>query len=138
MLQLRKSLNHWVEVDGVELLIDYPTFEQQEELDDIYDEFMSPVLIEAQRIKAEKPDIANEELSIMAIPKMDKKLYKKHQLLTIKYAIKGWKFEEEIKIKDNALEDESLHPLIVDKSQRTLIYDKIQEEISWTENDKKK
>ena len=109
-LAKKKSKSDWVEIDGVKFLIDYPTNSQEMRLQEL----------------------------LMGEGNMEQKQLK-YARLYLRYTIKGWEgIETTCLVIDNQLELELWESLVVDTLQTLTIFGKIYEELSFTENDKKK
>ncbi len=122
-LSLKKSLNKWVPVEvkkgepKVELLIDYPSRDQQQELDDII--YGNQYSGNAKQLRFSR--------------------------LLVKYTVKDWKGivdenDKPIKciIENNALEDDLWWSLVKNPIMPTNLFLVIYPEVDWTETDKKK
>ena len=110
-LALKKSNSHWLEIDDVKFLVDYPTNQQNVELQEIFLD---------TNVSA---DIRNLRYA--------KKF--------LKYTIKDWQgIDTKCMIINNELEDELWYALTNDINQTLTIFGKINDELSFTESDKKK
>lgn len=111
-LAKRKSNKHWIDVgDGVELLIDYPTLEQEQELN---------------------------ELMINNSIDGNVRQYR-YASYYIRCTVKDWKgIDEEFKLDGNLMEYNIWLMLTNDMEQTLTLWNKIFEELKFDENDKKK
>lgn len=119
-LSKRKSFNDWIDVeDGIRLKIDYPTREQELKLND--------TLLDTAESK---------------IPRKNMMRYMNEML---RFCIKDWKgikdesgAEVKCALSGNELEKNLWLDLISEPSTVHLIYEKIEEQLKFTETDKKK
>ncbi len=138
-ISLKKSNSHWIEIENVKLLIDYPTMDQQDELDELFSQAMSPALIKTEEIKRLNPGTSDEELEKALYPFIDFNSFKKYQRNFIRYTVKGWEgLDEECKIENNMLDKEQWELLVRDNEQLQVLYNKIKPELDWNNSDKKK
>ena len=109
-LALKKSNSHWLEIDDVKFLVDYPTNEQEMKLQEI--------MLDKQ----------TEDIKRLR--------YARYYL---KYTIKDWQgIETKCLLINNELEDELWQSLVSDTMQTLTIFGKIYDNLSFTESDKKK
>lgn len=110
-LAKKKSKSDWIKIDEVELLVDYPTNEQEVRLQEV-----------------------------MVDSSLDKEVRNlRYARLFLKFVIKDWKgIDEECKLYNNELDNELWLALTSDIPQTLTIFGKLFEELSFTEVDKKK
>jgi len=155
-LKLKVSDSHWIPLyeyegkkkkdTGEKLLIDYPTLEQQDELDDIYNEAMSPAIAKALELTEGKKLSKEEEnkINLSCIAFMDTKAFRLYRRLVLKFCLKDWTLKDDkgkkikVKLNGNELDDGFWKSLCGDKYYADLIYTAIDPEIKFTESDKKK
>jgi len=110
-LSKKKTQSRWIEIDNIKLEVDYPTNEQEAELNEI--------LINASLDK----EVRNLR-------------YARYYL---KYVIKNWEgIDEPCYVVNNELEKELWLSLTKDAVQTLTIFGKVFEELQFTEADKKK
>jgi len=126
-IALKHSNSHWItgkDDDGQEfkLLVDYPNFEQQEKLEELFYSCWGK--------KADDLKLAG---------------YIKYKRYYLKYTIKDWQNvmyedDKEVKIilKDNEMDLEQWQALTRDPILTTKLFDLIEPELVWNETDKKK
>lgn len=162
-LVLRESETHEVpfydlegddKVDtGIKLIVDYPTIEQQDILDDLHNAAMVPALNRAQEMRLEKAP-NGEELSDKEMERINRECsasidpvkFRTYKRKVVKFALKGiidpnspdMKIELEEKDSGTEIKDDLFKKLIRDKVQADLLYMSIKPEIEFTESDKKK
>ena len=126
MIVLKKSLNKWITVDEenkIDFLVDYPSIEQGEKLTEMKYEAIGRYL--------EYGDNGKMKLDLLKFL-----AYKRYFL---KCVIKGWKgLDDKCEIVNNELEDKLHWALVANENQLNLLYDLINAEMDFTENDKKK
>lgn len=150
-IKLKKSETRWVTVGDAEFKIDYPTIEQQDEIDEAQHQL--GLLQYISRLDNESDDdYANRYLSELNQLPIESKskietLGKKICRLYIKYTIKDWKNindenGEPVKCKlvNNALEENLFNSFIRDMSLLELLtfFNAIKPQIEFTDTDKKK
>lgn len=121
-LALRKSFNNWVEMgDGVSFLLDYPTREQEQKLDDLkYGEMTNVELLEDGSATKTKDSL-------------------KYMRYYIKCTVKDWKgIDVPCKLSGNELDGDLWWALVRDEMQAMKIFSVINKELEFTETDKKK
>jgi len=154
-LVLRKSESHLVPFydfeDGkkveteIKLMIDYPTLEQQDILDDLHNEAMKPAIERAlelsngKELTEEEQDKINRECATEIIPSK----FREYKRNVIRFCLKGLegsdiKIELEEKETGSEVKDGILKQLVRDREQADLLYLSIEPEIKFTESDKKK
>jgi hypothetical protein len=134
-LKLRKSLSNWVDVgentdtgEAVQFLIDYPTLEQQQELDEQRYKYFG-----ADKLNVTKDYKPAEEMTIN-MPE-----YLKYKRMLIGFCVKDWRgFPEKCELINGELAPELLNALTRNEEQTEAIFNLIQNEIAFTETDKKK
>jgi len=126
MIVLKKSLKKWIIVDEenkIEFLVDYPSIEQGEKLAEMKYEAIGRY-IEYGEDKKMKFDL----LKFLA--------YKRYFL---KCVIKDWKgLEDKCELVNNELKDDLHWALVANENQLNLLYDLINVEMDFNEDDKKK
>jgi len=147
-LKLKKSESHWIDVnetiDGenvfaLKIKVDYPTLEQQDELDDLYSEAMMGAIRHAGELRKGNPDISDEELNIQSAGYINLKKFNQFKRLSIKYSLKDVEGSDEpLKIVNNELDKEQFENICKDKEMTNLLYSAIQEQTGFTNADKKK
>lgn len=152
-LNLKKSETHWVELkDGEEVvakfLIDYPTLEQQDELDEIYTASMRPAIIKSKELignhKTDDPkDPFVLECQEKATPFIDSVKFRQYKRMLLKFCIKDWEGIDEpcVLIEDKKgteLEDGLWRRLVKDREQLDAIYLVVSPDVDFTNDDKKK
>lgn len=150
-IKLKHSDSRWVKIDDAEFKIDYPTIDQQDEIDELKDQMI--LLQEVERKEDETPEEyskrfieENENLPIEDKSKV-KRITKQYCRLFIKYSVKDWKNINDgegnpikCKIVNNAIDDELFNSLVKNMNflQLLTIYNRIKPETEFTETDKKK
>jgi len=121
-LALKKSFNNWVDMgDGVSFLLDYPTREQEQKLDDLkYGEMTNVELLREGSATKTKDSL-------------------KFMRFYIKCTVKDWKgIDSPCKLNLNELDDDLWWALVKDEMQAMKIFSVINKELEFTETDKKK
>lgn len=122
-LALKRSYNNWVDMgDGVSFLLDYPTREQEQRLEDFkYGEMTNADLIREGSATKTKDSL-------------------KYIRYYIKYTVKDWKgINIPCSLNGlNELDDELWWALVKDELQAMKIFSIISKELEFTEADKKK
>lgn len=111
-LKPKRSFNNWIDSgDNVKLLIDYPTRQQSQKLQDIlFDERLS-------------------ENVRMA----------KYAQLYIKFTVKDWQgIDEKFQLVDNEMEDNLWWRFVEDVEQAISVWKVIDDQLKFTQDDKKK
>jgi hypothetical protein len=146
LLRTKKSLNNWVDInENVQFLIDYPNNEQEQKRNDLYYDLYSYLSKEI----AEEDTVEKARLRILA-----ENANKKYIRYCLKCVIKNWrtkiedKYEEILldqngekiscKIVNNELDKTLFDSLFVDDGMLAYCWQKIEPELQFTENDKKK
>ena len=110
LLAKKKSKTNWIEIDNIKLLIDYPTNNQEMLLQEIL------------------LDNLSEQIKQL-----------RYARLYLRYTIKDWKgIEADCLIINNELEKDLWESLVSDSMQALTIFGKVYEQLTVTENDKKK
>lgn len=110
-LAKKKSKSDWIEIEGIKLLVDYPTNSQQMQLQDIM--LDGSLGEESKRLR-----------------------YARNYL---RYTIKDWEgIEGKCLLSDGILEKELWESLVVDPLQTLTLFGKVYDELSFDESDKKK
>jgi hypothetical protein len=139
-IKLKHSLSRWIKIEaleGVELLVDYCSVEQQDVLDELkykcYDSLKNVLYKEKDEVKINEKELFNPDFMIF--------------LRTfLKYHIKDWKgiididTNEPVKceLKNNEVENDLIREVTQDRLNTLLIFIKINSELEFTETDKKK
>ena len=122
-LALKKSFNNWVDMgDGVSFLLDYPTREQEQKLDDLkYGEITNVELLREGSATKTKDSL-------------------KFMRFYIKCTVKDWKgIDTPFRLNGfNELDDELWWALVKEELQAMKIFSVINKELEFTETDKKK
>lgn len=121
-LALKKSFNNWVDMgDGVSFLLDYPTREQEQKLEDFkYGEMTNADLIREGSVTKTKDSL-------------------KYIRYYIKYTVKDWKgIDVPCVLSLNELDDNLWWSLVKNELQAMQIFSVISKELEFTEADKKK
>lgn len=150
-IKLKKSETRWVTIEDAEFKIDYPTIDQQDEINEV--QYQLGLLQYIDRLEGETDeDYAGRYLSQLEKLPIESKakietLGKKVCRLYIKYTIKDWKNinnenGEPVKCKlvNNALEDSIFNSFVKDMSFMELLtfFNSIKPEVEFTDTDKKK
>lgn len=110
LIKPKRSFSNWIPTDLGEILIDYPTREQAQVLQDV--------------LYGELPSNA--------------KMIRYAQLY-IKFTLKDWKDQEEkCVLVNNELEDDLWWRIVEDVEQATKLWKLIDDQLQFTQNDKKK
>jgi len=150
-IKLKHSNSRWVKIEDAEFKIDYPTIEQNDEIEELKDQIILLQSIDmkegetqdeyAQRFVEEIGDLSIENKS------KAKRITKQYCRLYIKYTIKDWKnindeSGEPVKCKVvNDMLDETLFDSLVKNMtflQLLTFLNKIKPEVEFTDSDKKK
>jgi hypothetical protein len=126
MIYLKKSLNKWITVDvenKIEFLIEYPSIEQGEKLAELKYEAIGRYV----------------EYSGENKPKLDLLKFLAYKRYFLKCVIKDWKGLSEKCLLVNGELDTELHwALVANEGQLNQLYELINAELDFTEDDKKK
>jgi hypothetical protein len=126
MIYLKKSLNKWITVDKenkIEFLIEYPSIEQGEKLTELKYEAIGRYV----------------EYSGENKPKLDLLKFLAYKRYFLKCVIKDWKgLDDKCELINNELKDDLHWALVVNEGQLNLLYELINAELDFTEDDKKK
>ena len=141
---LKHNPSHWVEIgDGIKVLVDYPTIEQKDKLDELLYEltFNAGDDVTAENLDKKLSRIApNRKAKMISLNQMYQKLY-------LKYVIKDWKGIKDEKgkavkciIEDNELENSLWTDLCRELRMEDLtkLYQLLLNELEFTDVDKKK
>jgi len=144
-IRLKKSESHWVDLlddkkpTGVKNKVDYPTLEQQDELDELYTEAMGEALKYAGELRKGNPDIGTDEINLESAKYINVRKFNQVKRLTIRYALKDIDGSDEpLKVVDNMIDKDQWENICRDRVLVNLLYSNIQEQISFTDIDKKK
>lgn len=109
-LALKKSNSHWIEIDNVKFLVDYPTNEQEMKLQEVM--------------------LDNQSEDIKRL---------RYARLYLKCTIKDWQgIDAKCLVINNELDNELWQSLVSDTMQTLTVFGKIYDELNFTESDKKK
>lgn len=126
MIYLKKSLNKWITVDvenKIEFLIEYPSIEQGEKLAELKYEAIGRYV----------------EYSGENKPKLDLLKFLAYKRYFIKCAVKDWKgLDDKCELVNNELKDDLHWALVANEGQLNLLYELINAELDFNEDDKKK
>ena len=126
MIVLKKSLNKWITVDKenkIEFLIEYPSIEQGEKLAELKYEAIGRYV----------------EYSGENKPKLDLLKFLAYKRYFLKCVIKNWKgLEDKCELINNELKDDLHWALVANENQLNQLYELINAELDFTEDDKKK
>lgn len=126
MIYLKKSLNKWITVDEenkIEFLIEYPSIEQGEKLAELKYEAIGRYI-----------DYSEGER-----PRLDLVKFLAYKRYFLKCVIKDWKgLDDKCELVNNELEDDLHWALVCNEGQLNLLYELINQELDFTEGDKKK
>jgi len=144
-IRLKKSESHWVDLlddkkpTGVKIKVDYPTLEQQDELDELYTEAMGEALKYAGELRKGNPDMGTDEINLESAKYINVRKFNQVKRLTIRYALKDIDGSDEpLKVVDNMIDKDQWENICQDRVLVNLLYSNIQEQISFTDIDKKK
>lgn len=153
-LSLKNSESHWLNVhEDMKIKVDYPTLEQEDELDELRELALRPMversneLAEKEKKKLESEGLSGEDLenalarqlTILTSTYINTKAYNKYRRYTVKYSVKDWEnFGIDCKLINGALDDELLRLLWQNKELFDAVFRAIKNETEFTETDKKK
>jgi hypothetical protein len=129
-IKLKNRPSKIINVNGYEIKIDYPTIEQQDQLNEI---LFQSIFID-NKIRETKDPLLIAKLQAEKV-----NLYNQYMRLFLRFTIKDIKgLPEAIKVENNQLSDDSYEKLCYDLEQVRTLFNVINNEIEFTETDKKK
>ena len=150
-IKLKHNDSRWVKIEDAEFKIDYPTIEQQDEINEL--QYQLALLQAVDKKEDETPDEYAKRYieEIQLIPIEDKSkvatLTKKVCRLYMKYTIKDWKnINDEkgeavkCKVMNGAIEDDLFNSFVSNFNflQLLTFFNMIKPEVEFTDTDKKK
>ena len=152
-IKLKHSDSRWVKIEDAEFKIDYPTKDQQDEIDELQDTLIYYQTGSFKPIEGDTEEESNKRfldyinnLSPEVRAKV-KSITKKICRLYIKYSIKGWKNindsdgnEVEFRLTNNEMEDNLFNKFTDNMRWLQLLtfFNMIKPEVEFTDTDKKK
>src|SRR5690606_10075221 len=110
-----------------------------DELDELYTEAMGEALKYAGELRKGNPDIGTDEINLESAKYINVRKFNQVKRLTIRYALKDIDGSDEpLKVVDNMIDKDQWENICRDRVLVNLLYSNIQEQISFTDIDKKK
>lgn len=147
-IKLKKSESRRIELkDGDEIIgiavIDYPTIEQQDFIDEIYHQYMKPAYEIAANLRRQNPEISPDEVNSLTAGHLDPKKLTEWKRLIVRCSLKELENTDEPLVLDEHLDgkwvnENQFNELVKDRYFMGILFDCILPEVGFSSVDKKK